>query len=97
MKRGVVIVNTSRGGLIDTAAVEDGLMSGLIGGLAMVSLPIYSRILMLCIEPCYGCGQDVYENEGSYFFHDCSDKVVTDDQLSRILTYPNVIVTAHQV
>ena len=36
MKTGVVIVNTSRGGLIDSAAVEDFLMSGLIGGLAMV-------------------------------------------------------------
>ena len=41
--------------------------------------------------------QDVYENEGSYFFHDCSDQVIRDDTLSRILTLPNVVVTSHQV
>jgi D-lactate dehydrogenase len=35
MKRGVVIINTSRGGLIETAAVIAGLKSGQIGGLGM--------------------------------------------------------------
>jgi hypothetical protein len=39
---------------------------------------------------------DVYENEQSYFFHDCSDQVLTDDTLAHLLTYPNVIITAHQ-
>ena len=38
MKRGVVIVNTSRGALVDSSAVEEGLMNGQIGGLAMVRL-----------------------------------------------------------
>ncbi len=35
MKRGVMLINTSRGGLIDTAAVIDGLKSGHIGSLAL--------------------------------------------------------------
>ena len=39
---------------------------------------------------------DVYENEQSFFFHDCSDQVLTDDVLAGLLTYQNVIITAHQ-
>ena len=39
---------------------------------------------------------DVYENEQSYFFSDCSDQVITDDVLSTLLTFPNVVITAHQ-
>lgn len=35
MKPGVIIINTSRGGLIDTAAAIDGLKSKRIGGLAL--------------------------------------------------------------
>jgi D-lactate dehydrogenase len=35
MKTGVVLINTSRGGLIDTAAVIDGLKSGRIGYLGL--------------------------------------------------------------
>lgn len=35
MKRGVMIINTSRGGLIDTKAVIDGLKSGKIGYLGL--------------------------------------------------------------
>lgn len=39
---------------------------------------------------------DVYENEQSYFFSDCSDQVITDDVLTTLLTFPNVVITAHQ-
>jgi D-lactate dehydrogenase len=35
MKRGVLLVNTSRGGLVDTQAIIEGLKSGQIGGLAL--------------------------------------------------------------
>lgn len=74
MKKGVVIINVSRGALVDAVAVQEALKSGQIGGL----------------------GMDVYENEQSYFFSDCSDQVLTDDVLANLLTFPNVIITAHQ-
>lgn len=41
-------------------------------------------------------GLDVYEEEGSYFYEDCSDKIITDDTLARLLSFNNVIVTSHQ-
>ncbi len=74
MKPGVMIVNTSRGALIDTRAAIEGLKSGRIGNLAL----------------------DVYEEEGDLFFEDLSDRVITDDVFSRLLTFPNVFITAHQ-
>ena len=74
MKPGVMLINTSRGGLIDTGAVIDGLKSGRIGHL----------------------GLDVYEEEARYFYEDYSTRLIDDDALSRLLTFPNVIVTSHQ-
>lgn len=74
MKRGVMLINTSRGELIDTRAVIAGLKSGQIGYL----------------------GLDVYEEEEGLFFEDFSNRIIQDDILSRLLTFPNVIVTAHQ-
>jgi D-lactate dehydrogenase len=41
-------------------------------------------------------GLDVYEEEAELFFDDCSDQPLQDDVLARLLTFPNVIVTAHQ-
>ena len=74
MKEGVMIVNTSRGALVDTVAVIEGLKSRRIGSL----------------------GLDVYEEEGDLFFENLSDRIITDDVFSRLLTFPNVIVTGHQ-
>ena len=74
MRPGVMIINTSRGGLVDTRAIIDGLKSGQIGSV----------------------GLDVYEEEGDLFFEDLSNRVITDDVFSRLLTFPNVLVTAHQ-
>jgi D-lactate dehydrogenase len=74
MKPGVMIVNTSRGALIDTPAVIDALKDGRIGHLAL----------------------DVYEEEADLFFEDLSDRVIQDDVFSRLLTFPNVLITAHQ-
>lgn len=73
-KPGVVLINTSRGALIDTAALIDGLKSGQIGA----------------------AGLDVYEEESDYFFEDRSARVITDDVVARLLTFPNVLVTSHQ-
>jgi D-lactate dehydrogenase len=41
-------------------------------------------------------GLDVYEEEEAVFFEDLSSSVIQDDQLSRLLTFPNVIITSHQ-
>jgi D-lactate dehydrogenase len=41
-------------------------------------------------------GLDVYEEESEYFFEDFSNSMIDDDILARLLTFPNVLVTAHQ-
>ncbi|BET65644.1 2-hydroxyacid dehydrogenase [Opitutales bacterium ASA1] len=43
-----------------------------------------------------GVALDVYEEEEGVFFEDLSGEPLADDELSRLLTFPNVIVTAHQ-
>lgn len=73
-KPGVMLVNTSRGAVVDTRAVIIALKSRHVGSLAI----------------------DVYEEEGDLFFRDLSQSVITDDVFSRLLTFPNVLITAHQ-
>lgn len=41
-------------------------------------------------------GLDVYEEEARFFYEDYSTRLIEDDTLSRLLTFPNVIVTSHQ-
>ncbi len=41
-------------------------------------------------------GLDVYEEEEQLFFRDRSAQVLQDDVFARLLTFPNVLVTAHQ-
>lgn len=43
-----------------------------------------------------GVALDVYEEEEGVFFEDHSNEVMQDDALSRLLTFPNVLVTSHQ-
>ncbi len=43
-----------------------------------------------------GVALDVYEEEEGVFFEDLSDKVLQDDELSHLLTFPNVLITSHQ-
>jgi len=74
MKKGVMLINTSRGGLVDTKAVINGLKSGIIGAL----------------------GIDVYEQEENLFFRDLSEKIIADDVISRLMSFHNVLITAHQ-
>ncbi len=75
VKPGVMIVNTSRGGLIDTEAAIEALKDGRLGYL----------------------GLDVYEEEDAIgFFEDQSASIIQDDTFARLLTFPNVLITAHQ-
>jgi len=39
---------------------------------------------------------DVYEEEGDLFFEDRSGEIIDDDVFARLLTFPNVLITAHQ-
>jgi len=74
MKKGVMLINISRGKLIDTNAAIEALKEGRLGYL----------------------GIDVYEQEENLFFKDLSEIVIRDDKISRLMTFPNVLVTAHQ-
>jgi D-lactate dehydrogenase len=74
VKPGVMLINTSRGALIDTQAVVEALKDGRVGYL----------------------GLDVYEEEDAFFEEDLSNEIIQDDVFMRLLTFPNVIVTAHQ-
>jgi D-lactate dehydrogenase len=74
MKAGVMLINTSRGALLDTNAAIQGLKSQKIGALAL----------------------DVYEQESDLFFEDLSNQIIHDDTFERLMTFPNVLVTAHQ-
>jgi D-lactate dehydrogenase len=74
MKQGVMLINTSRGALVDTRAVIEAIKTGQIGYL----------------------GLDVYEEEIELFFEDLSMQIIPDDDFSRLLTFPNVLITGHQ-
>ncbi len=41
-------------------------------------------------------GLDVYEQESDLFFQDLSCEIIQDDVFERLLTFPNVLITAHQ-
>jgi len=43
-----------------------------------------------------GVALDVYEEEEGIFFQDLSGQVLLDDELSHLLIFPNVLITAHQ-
>src|ERR1051325_6067179 len=43
-----------------------------------------------------GVGLDVYEEEEGVFFEDLSGQILRDDELARLLTFPNVLIPAHQ-
>ncbi len=74
MKEGVMLINTSRGALVDTPTVIDGLKTRRIGYL----------------------GLDVYEQEETLFFNDLSENIIQDEDIMRLLSFPNVLITSHQ-
>ncbi|WP_423999864.1 2-hydroxyacid dehydrogenase [Maribacter sp. IgM3_T14_3] len=74
MKEGAMIINTSRGALINTADTIEGLITKKIGYL----------------------GIDVYEQEENLFFEDLSEHIIQDEQILRLLSFPNVLITSHQ-
>lgn len=73
MKPNTYLVNTSRGGLIDTEALIDGLLE----------------------KKFAGVGLDVYEEEEGVFYEDRSNEIMEDENLARLSTFPNVLITSH--
>ncbi|MGJ5641948.1 2-hydroxyacid dehydrogenase [Formosa sp. S-31] len=74
MKKGVMLINTSRGGLIDTVEAVKALKNKTLEYL----------------------GIDVYEQEEKLFFQDLSENIIMDDVISRLISFPNVLITSHQ-
>jgi D-lactate dehydrogenase len=74
MKPGSILINVSRGALVETRALIKALKSGHLAAV----------------------GLDVYEEEEGIFFKDLSGEILHDDELARLLTFPNVIITSHQ-
>jgi D-lactate dehydrogenase len=69
-----MLINTSRGALINTLDSIEALKSGKVGYL----------------------GIDVYEQEEKLFFKDLSEDIIQDDDIQRLTSFPNVLLTAHQ-
>jgi D-lactate dehydrogenase len=69
-----ILINVSRGALVDAKALIRALKSGHLAGV----------------------GPDVYEEEEGIFFEDLSGCVLHDDELARLPTFPNVLITCHQ-
>lgn len=74
MKDGVYLINTSRGGLIETGDLLEALERGKFAGVAL----------------------DVFEEEEEYFFEDFSDQIISREEVLKLTSYPNVILTSHQ-
>jgi D-lactate dehydrogenase len=74
MKPGAMLINTSRGALVDSRALISALKKRHLGA----------------------AGLDVYEEESHIYFEDLSDEIITDDIITRLTTFPNVIITGHQ-
>lgn len=74
MKDGVILINTSRGLLVDT----DDLIAGIRN------------------KKFSGVGLDVYEEEGDNVFENREDDFLEHSTTSRLLSFPNVIITSHQ-
>ena len=74
MKDNVILVNTSRGGLVST----DDLIAGIRD------------------HKFFGVGLDVYEEETGNVFENHEDDIMMHSITSRLLSFPNVIITSHQ-
>ena len=74
MKDNAMLINTSRGGLINTEHAINALRKKKLGYL----------------------GIDVYEQEEGVFFQNLQEQIIDDDTLGLLMSFPNVLVTAHQ-
>lgn len=81
MKKGVIIINTARGGIIDTDALILGLKEGIIA---------YAGLDVLEDEDCLNDDLDMLSEE---YLKKCDIKTVLQDHI--LMEQPNVYVTPH--
>lgn len=81
MKDGVVIINTARGALMDTAALVDGLKSGKIGG---AGIDVFEE---------EGTIKEEKQILSKHFSQRCDLNTLLQQHM--LLTLPNVVVTPH--
>lgn len=74
LKSGCILINTSRGALVDSTDLIAGIRS----------------------HRFFGVGLDVYEEENDNVFENREDDILESSITSRLLSFPNVIVTSHQ-
>ncbi|RTE52426.1 2-hydroxyacid dehydrogenase [Arenibacter aquaticus] len=74
MNKDAILINTSRGGLVQTNELIKALESKIIAGYCT----------------------DVYEKERGVFFKNHSKTGIPDEQLKKLLSLPNVLLTPHQ-
>lgn len=74
MKEGCILINTSRGALVDSTDLIAGIRA----------------------HQFFGVGLDVYEEENDNVFENREDDILESSITSRLLSFPNVIITSHQ-
>jgi D-lactate dehydrogenase len=74
MKPNFMLINTSRGLLVNTSDVIRALKDQRVGYF----------------------GMDVYEEEEGLFFEDHSEDILQDDNIARLMSFQNVLITSHQ-
>jgi D-lactate dehydrogenase len=83
--------------MVDAAALAAMKPGGMIINTGRGAL-IDSKALLGALKSGHlgAAGLDVYEEEEGVFFEDLSNRVLQDDVLARLLTFPNVLITSHQ-
>lgn len=74
LKPGCILINTSRGALVDSADLIAGIRA----------------------HRFFGVGLDVYEEENDNVFENREDDILESSITSRLLSFPNVVITSHQ-
>ncbi len=74
LKPGCILINTSRGALVDSTDLIAGIRA----------------------HRFFGVGLDVYEEENDNVFENREDDILESSITSRLLSFPNVVVTSHQ-
>ncbi|MGE0158670.1 MAG: 2-hydroxyacid dehydrogenase [Gemmatimonadales bacterium] len=83
--------------MVDAAALAAMKPGGMLINTGRGAL-IDSKALLRALKSGHlgAAGLDVYEEEEGVFFEDLSNRVLQDDVLARLLTFPNVLITSHQ-